>query len=585
MTIKNQGLILILGLARQRAAGLVLGVIALIAVGLLQLLVPRIIKLAVDELSLGRASASDLLHLSGLVLVLALSMALLRFLWRPLLMGFARAAERDLRVEIFTHLQKMHLAYFDDNPPGEIMARATNDLNNIRMAAGMGLVAALDGLFLGAASIGFMIYISPLLTALALLPMPLIVILTRLMSNRLHKGYMRSQEVFAGMTELVREGMSSIRLVKTYGLEERQINRLDETAQKYRAANMHLARLLGRFFPLMVFITNLSLAVVLGLGGPLTIWGSISPGDFVAFAAYLTLLTWPMMAMGWVVSLIQRAWSSLKRVDQILSSQPAITDIAHPSEIPPAPLGLEVKDLHFAYAKGREVLSGLSFSAPAGKATALVGRIGCGKSTVLSLLGRLFDPPAGAVLVGGVDVLQTARSELRQRVVQVPQEAFLFSTSVRDNLCLGLDGGPSEEKLWQVLQAAGLDKEIRELPQGLDSPLEEGGHNLSGGQRQRLALARALLHEPDILVLDDPLSAVDTQTEKLILANLQSLRAGRTTLLVSHRLASVTSASRIHVLDQGRVVQSGDHQTLMAQEGLYRRLFAEQSLLAELEEG
>jgi ATP-binding cassette subfamily B multidrug efflux pump len=577
---------LLRGLARRKALGLGVGFVALVLVDVFQLYIPRLIKFAVDDLTLGRADAQRLMTIGAGIVGLALAMVLMRLIWRPLLMGFSREVERRLRWELFGHLQSMHVGYLDDHPPGELMARATNDLNNIRMATGIGLVAAVDGAFMGMAAIGFMLYISPLLALLAILPMPAIVILTRQQSRRFHTRFSKVQEAFSAMTEQVREVISGVRLIKTYALADSEERRLEVSARGYLRENLRLARVMALFFPLMVFFTNLSLAVVVGAGGPLAVFGQITPGDFVAFTAYLGMLTWPMMALGWVVSLLQRARASLERVSQVLEAQPAVQDPARPLQLPPTPeRGVEVRNLTYRYpGAAADTLGGVSLNAPAGQLTAVVGPIGSGKSTLLRLLGRLYEPPGGAVFVEGTDVLELTQEDLRSHVVQVPQEAFLFSATLAHNLALG-DPPADEARLWAALEAAELAQEVRELPQGLQTELGERAHTLSGGQRQRLCLARALLLDPAVLVLDDPLSAVDTGTETRILANLARLRSGRTTLVVSHRLGSVAFARHIYVLDQGRLVEEGDHASLMALQGLYHDLFAEQAILAELEEG
>jgi ATP-binding cassette, subfamily B, multidrug efflux pump len=571
------------GLARQRVRGLLVGFAALILVDVCQLYVPLLIKSAVDDLTYGRADASTLLAIAGGIMALATTMALLRMVWRPLLMGFSRRVERDLRKHMFDHLQMMHTGYLSEMPPGELMARASSDLNNIRMATGIGLVAAVDGTLMALAAIGFMIYISPLLALLAILPMPAIVVLTRRQSRVFHRRFTRVQETFAAMTEQVREVMSGVRLIKAYALAGQEQKRLDTAARGYLKHNMALAKVMALFFPLMLFFTNLSLAVVLGFGGPLTVFGQISAGDFVAFTAYLGMLTWPMMALGWVVSLIQRARASLERVGEVLSAEPAIKDPLHPKHLPAASqLGIEARDLSFSYlGAAKPALKEINLRARAGQLTAIVGRIGSGKTTLLNLLGRLEEPPAGALLVEGVDVRELTQAELRGHLAQVPQEAFLFSATVAGNLALGRPDA-SQEEMWAALEAAELAQEVRALPQGLETELGERAHTLSGGQRQRLCLARALLVDPQVLALDDPLSAVDTETEGRILANLARLRSGRTTIVVSHRLASVAFAAGIYVLDDGCLVEEGTHAQLIAAAGLYHDLFAEQALLAEL---
>ncbi len=580
----SQGLAILKDLARRRWWLLAIGFVALVAVDLAQLYVPRLIKFAVDDLTAGTATSHSLLFLGLGVLGLAALMACLRILWRPMLFGFARAAERDLRRRLFDHLQSMHLGYLNDNSPGELMARTTNDLNNIRMAAGMGMVAAVDGFFMGLAALGFMLYINPLLTLLAILPMPGVVLITRMQSKKMHQSYIDVQESFSAMTEQVREVLSGIRLIKVYGMAGREMSRLAKSGRRHLELNLGLARVLGLFFPMMALFTNLCLAVVLGAGGPMTVFGQITPGDYVAFSAYLNMLTWPMMALGWVVSLMQRAKASLKRVDEIFEARPEVNDPVRPAHLDQGkPLDLEVRGLNFTYpGEQHRTLEDVSLTLPAHGKVALVGRIASGKSTLFHLLTRLYEPPQESIYLADVDIRQLRQADLRSRVVLVTQEAFLFSASIRFNLTIGKPEA-SEEEMWAALKASDLADDVAALPQGLDSQLGEKGLNLSGGQRQRLSLARALLVDPPILLLDDPLSAVDTETEGRILAALGELRQGRGTIMVSHRLASVAFADRIYVLEKGRVAEEGGHQELMALGGIYHTLFAEQALLAELE--
>ncbi len=570
-------------LAKKSVPSLLLGLVALLMVDFLQLSVPRVIKLAVDELTLGRAD-SRLLAIYGLIVLgLAASMGLLRLLWRPLLFGFARRTERKLRQQIFDHVQTMHVGYLADNPPGEIMARATSDLNNIRMSVSFGLIAATDGLVMGLAAIGFMMVINPVLTLFALLPMPLIVVIGRVVGRRMHAGFMAVQESFATMTEEVREVLSAIGMIKVYALAGREERRLAAAGRDYLALNMRVARLQSLMFPLASFFTSLSLAIVLGAGGPLAVFSQITPGDFVAFTAYLGLLTWPMMALGWVVGLLQRGRASMQRVTEIITAQPLINDPADPAPLPQAHGGISVRGLNYTY-EGAAVgaLHDVDLDVAHGRVTAVVGPVGCGKSTLLSLIPRVIDPPDEAVRVDGVDVRRLALADLRGYVVLAPQEAYIFSTSVRENLSLGRPDA-TEDELWQALEAAEFADEVRALPSGLDTELGERGHTLSGGQRQRLGLARVLLLNPPVLLLDDPLSAVDTSTEQRILQNLATLRRGKTTVIVSHRLASVAFADAIYVLDHGKVVERGVHHGLVRQGGLYQSLFAEQAAIAALE--
>lgn len=572
-------------LARKSVWSLLLGVVALLAVDFLQLSVPRVIKLAVDELTLGRAD-SRLLAIYGLIILgLAISTGLLRLLWRPLLFGFARRYERKLRQEIFDHMQTMHAGYLSELPPGEIMARATNDLNNIRMSVSFGLIAATDGVVMGLAAVGFMMFINPVLTIMALAPMPFIAYIGRVVGRRMHAGFMAVQESFAAITEQVREVLAAMGMVKVYALADREERRLAKAGRDYVDQNMRVAKLQSLMFPLASFFTSLSLAIVLGAGGPLAVFGQITPGDFVAFTAYLGLLTWPMMALGWVVGLLQRGRASMQRVTQIITAEPLINDPPNPQPLPQTHAGITVMNLHYTHQEAASpALDGVDLRAAQGQVTAVVGPVGCGKSTLLNLVPRIIDPSEGSIFVEDADVRTLRLADLRGHVVLAPQEAYLFSTSVRENLGLGRPDA-SDEELWQALEAAEFADEVRALPKGLDTELGERGHTLSGGQRQRLGLGRVLLLNPAVLLLDDPLSAVDTSTEQRILRNLAKLRAGKTTVIVSHRLASVAFASSIYVLDKGKVVEHGAHDDLVNKSGgLYQNLFAEQAAIAALED-
>ncbi|KIX14817.1 ABC transporter ATP-binding protein [Dethiosulfatarculus sandiegensis] len=574
---------LILSLGRSRARQLSLGLLALVIVDIFQLYVPRVIKFGVDELTLGQATFASLFNMGLIIMGLALGMALLRLVWRPILFGFARQVEKDLRSALFERVQSLDLAYFQKNTAGELMARATNDLTALRLAVGLGMVAAMDSLVLGLATIGFMVYLNPTLTFWAFLPMPLMAVAGRLVSKRMHRQFVRGQEAFADLTELVRETLSGIMCVKTYGLSKRETSNLHASGRRLVEVNMSLARVMGFFFPLMTLYTNLSLALVLAVGGPLAILGDMTPGDFVAFAAYLNLLSWPMMALGWVVSMIQRALGAGRRIDEVLKARSTIKEPLEPQKTGPEPPGFSLSKVTFYYPEaGEPALKQVSLAIEPGKVTGLVGPVGCGKSTLLLLLARLYEPQEGEILVQGKRIDRLSLDSLRGIMAQSPQGAFLFTDTVRANLSLGKPDATDDE-LWSALENAELASEVEELPQGLDTRLGERAQTLSGGQRQRLSLARALLTDAPFLVLDDPLSAVDTDTERRILKNLSSFRKGRTTLVVSHRLASVAFADQIVVLEKGAVVEKGDHNRLMAKKGLYHKLFAEQAELAGLE--
>ena len=563
---------------------ILLGLAALISVDLLQLLIPRVIKFAVDHLTDMTATPS-LLALAGVIVaLLALGIGVFRYIWRRLILGFSRIVEEDLRNRLYAKLLALSPAWFLSRGTGDIMAHATNDLEGVRMASGFGLVALVDSLGLGLAAVIFMLWIDPGLTALALLPMPLVTILTRRLSGTMFSRYLGVQQLFGRMTEQVREYLAGIRVVQAHVREDLIIEEMDRIGRQYVSDNIRLTLVAGSMFPLMLMFTNMSLAVVFYFGGRLAIFGEISPGDFVAFISYLNLLTWPMMALGWVVNLVQRGAASLERINRVLDEEPDIRDPADPVEPEDIQGGLAVSHLTFHY-EGREerVLDDLSLDLPAGRISALVGRTGSGKTTLLNLLPRLFEPPDGTIRLDGTDVKKMSLAALRGAMGYVPQDGYVFSGTVAENLAFGRPGA-SEEELAAAARAAELDEDIRAFPGGYRTELGERGLRLSGGQRQRLALARALVLDPPLLILDDTLSAVDAATEERILNNLARLRAGRTTVIVAHRLTSLKIADIIHVIERGRLIESGRHEELCCGDGYYARLHRLQMVQTDLDQ-
>jgi ATP-binding cassette subfamily B protein len=557
------------------------GLFSLLLVDMLQLFIPRIIKWAVDDLAICCTTTTSLLRYALYIVGVALLIGIFRFIWRRCLIGTSRRVEEGIRNRLFSHIQTLSAAYFDKTKTGDLMAHATNDVQHVRMAVGMGMVALTDAVVLGLAAIGFMLYINVTLTVFALVPMPIIAILARVLSRRMHYLYKEVQASFAEMTEVVRERFAGIRVVKAYNREMAEARALSEISRDYLGKNLRLVRVTGGFFPGMMFFSNISLALVLYLGGRQTIGFTITPGDFVAFISYIGLLTWPMMAMGWVVNLIQRGAASLDRINVILETRSEIESPKGPSPVRIIKGDIVFDQVGFRYRPDQSpVLSGLSFSVASGRTLGVIGPTGSGKTTFCHLIARLLDATEGALLIDGANIRQIPLETLRAHMVVVPQDAFVFSGTIRDNLCFG-KADASDEEIAQAARAAHLYETIMAFPHQFDTLIGEKGVTLSGGQKQRLALARALLISTPILVLDDPMSQVDTETAAAILESIRDHSFERTSVIVSHRLSHVRHADLIIVLDRGRIIQAGTHDELIAVEGYYSRMYRWQEIEEE----
>jgi len=578
---------------------ILLGVTCLIVVDILQLYIPRIIKWAVDDLTTFSVDRRGLLHYALYILAAAVMIGLMRYVWRRCLIGTSRRVEEGLRNRLFSHIQMLSAPYFDTATTGDLMAHATNDIQHIRMATGMGIVALTDAVVLGTAAIGFMAYINVRLTLYVLIPMPLIIFGTRIFSKKLHRRYLSVQGTFADLTETVRERFAGIRIIKAHNREDESVAKVEKISRTYIRNNLQLVAIIRSLFPMMVFFSNVSLAIILYMGGRETIRGVITPGDFVAFISYLGLLTWPMMAMGWVTNLIQRGKASLDRINAILQVRPEIEN-AHKASGPGQPAAptdvvapggiaasIVFKDVTFAYPPSaaaetrtdvpQTVLSEINFTVPKGAILGVVGPPGSGKTTALGLIPRIYEATGGSVRIDGTDIREMDLDDLRSRIAFVPQEPFLFAGTVRDNITFG-NSRVTETDLARAVDQASLSEAIQTFPDELDTVVGEKGVILSGGQKQRIALARALLKKAPIVILDDPISQVDTETGDTIIQTIRSLAGSRTTIIVSHRLSAVWFADRIISLDRGRIVESGPHESLMVCDGYYANTFRLQAV-------
>jgi len=561
---------------------LLAGLISLLLVDILQLLIPRIIKKAIDDLTQPKINTEVLLSYGLKIIALAILIAIFRFLWRYFILGTAHRIERNLRFRLFSHLQTLPLKFLNQFSTGEIMAHATNDLNAIRMALGMALVALVDGVLLSLMAIGFMIHINPTLTLYALIPGPFMVILTNRVGKKVHHRFLSVQESFSQLTEKVRENFSGIRTIKAYVQEENRLKKITTFSQDFVQKNIDLIRIWGLFFPLVLGLINLSLGIVLIFGGKETILFTITPGDFVAFLSYLGILTWPLIALGWVFNLLEQGAASMKRINTLLNtpSEPAYYP---PPAFPRRLKGkIEFKNLSFSYNSGPQVLKNITFTINPGEHIALVGKIGSGKTTLLNLIFRLYEIKEGEIRLDDIDIKNIPLEILRPNISYVPQDTFLFSDTIKENIIYGCPQ-VSEEKLILAAKTAEIYDEIMALPYKFETMVGEKGIILSGGQKQRLAIARALLMEAPIIILDNSLSAVDTETEERIMSNLAPLIKQKTTIIVTHRVTSIKDVDWIYVLDEGIIKEQGTHKTLITQAGLYAEMFRRQLIEKELE--
>ena len=559
---------------------LFLGIVALVGVDGLQLLVPQVFRKLIDALAQGSADSSLIWKMGFSIVGIALGMAFFRFFWRIFIVGASRRLERDLRSEFYSHLQKLPAQYYDKTKVGDIMAHATNDINAVRMAAGMATIASFDAIFMSIASIFFLISIDWRLTLITLIPLPFITLLVTRFGGMLHDRFESVQKAFSSLSDKIQESFSGIRVVKAYGDESSEEKLLAARADKCVKENIRLTRIWGFMQPLVMGLAMMSSSILLMVGGRSVIGGGISLGEYVAFASYLAMLTWPMMAIGWVMNLLQRGAASMGRLEKIMDTIPAIRDGSCSTKPEPA---IEVKGLSFKYPETDvQVLNNISFRLPASSTLGIVGRTGSGKTTLVELLMRLYDPPPGSIFIDDVDIRDREVNKVRGLFGYVPQETFLFALSIADNISFGNPGLPIET-IKHLAELSEISMEIEKFSEGYDTMVGERGVTLSGGQKQRIAIARALAISPSILVLDDSLSAIDTETESAILGKLKKEISGLTNILIAHRISTVQHADHIIVLDDGALVEQGTHSELLAADGYYTELYRMQQLEEEVE--
>jgi ATP-binding cassette subfamily B protein len=589
------------------AAGLLLVVIS----NAFGILTPHLIGVTIDALGAPGITGRRIAGYAAAIILAALLAGAGRYGMRELLNGISRHVETDLRQRFFEHLLRLDATFYGGTRTGDLMSRATNDTSAVRMAAGPAVMYLVNTIVMTAFSLVFMIRISPHLTLISLLPFILLPGVALGFGRAIHRRFERIQDHLGQLSTLVQENLAGARIVRAYAQEGAQEREFEELNAGYLEKNMSLARVSALFQPLLGLLAGVGMVIVLWTGGRQAMAGQISTGDFVAFGFYLTMLTWPMISLGWVINLFQRGAASMGRLQTIFAIEPMIADPAtvtpatgtaldgaEPDTATPRQLQgrIEFRDVHFNYpGSEREVLSGISFQIDAGQTIALVGPTGSGKTTIIALLQRLYDPTKGTILIDGVPLPELRLAQIRDAIGAVPQDAFVFSGTIAENIAFGMrdeDSQPerpgevrgTEAQVRAAATTARMDDTIASFPQGYQTRLGERGINLSGGQRQRTTLARALARNPRILILDDALSAVDTQTETEILRGLRQVLEERTALIVSHRMSAVMNADRILVLNDGRIVEEGTHDDLLTKDGLYATLLRRQLIAEELAE-
>jgi ATP-binding cassette subfamily B protein len=529
------------------------------------------------------------LHKIGMLALLLLAIsgtkAIFQFLIRWIVIGVSREIEFDLRNDLFLHLETLSHSFYQRTRTGDIMAKATNDLNAVRMLLGPGFMYTANTLVFTALALGFMMHISYRLTFYAFLPLPVVSIIVQYFGRRIHERFERIQAMFSEISARAQENFSGVRIIRAYVQEQSEIEGFEVANREYISRSLTLVRLMGMLWPTLETMLGLAIVLVLWLGGREVLHGRISVGDFTAFNTFMAQLTWPVIALGWVINIFQRGTASLGRIDQLMREQPEIIDSGTQMKQSAALEirgDIEFRNLNFSY-NDVPVLHNINLQIPAGSSLAIVGPTGSGKTTLVSLIPRIYDTEPGSVLMDGIPIREYPLAELRRNIGFVPQETFLFSETIRENIAFGVQNASDEEVRWAA-DAASIGNEIESFPEQYKTLVGERGITLSGGQKQRTAIARALIRNPRILILDDALSSVDTQTEDRILNHLREVMRERTTIFISHRVSTVRNADRIAVLHGGRIVELGTHEELIAVNGYYNDLYNKQLLEEELAE-
>jgi len=553
----------------------IVGLIALSLVDVCMLIIPRVIEKVIDTLTLETVTINDITRFSIYILGIAVAMSIFRFIWRYFIMGTARKIEQSLRNDFFSHLQSLNFDFFSNRKVGDLMAHTVNDIETIKFASGLGVLVAYDGIFLFVFILIAMALISPQLALYAFIPFPVLGFVIYIFGNKIEKRFQKVQDSFSEITEQARQAISGIKVIKSYTREEKEYKGFSSSSNDYLNQNLSLIKVWGIYQPLITFLAATATAIFLWIGGVNTINMNITLGDFAAILIYLTMLTWPMMAMGWAVDIIKRGNASINRINKILEVEPKKEIIEDPA-VPEFKSGIKFQGLNFSY-NGRKILDDVNLKINYGKAYGITGSTGSGKTTLLKLLMKIDEPSSNHIFIDSIDLAKIRKEDIRKNIIFVPQETTVFSGTIKDNISF-MNPSVKEEDIVRASKLAQIYDEIVEFPDGFDTRVGERGLSLSGGQRQRIAIARAILLDPKVLILDDVLSSLDLQTENVVIRNLREIMKQKTLIAVSSRVPSISGLDEIIVFENGKIVEEGSHETLMQKNGIYASLYSIQTI-------
>lgn len=547
------------------------GVTALTLVDVAQLAIPKVVQWLIDSLTTGEAGFREVTRYGLYILGIGLFMGIFRFGWRYFIMGAARKIENSLRNEFFNHLQSMHYDFFSRRKVGDLMAHTVNDIETLKFACGLGVLIAYDGIFLFSFIFIAMMLISPELTLYAFIPFPLLAAFMYIFGNKIEKRFQKTQDSFSTLTETARQSISGIKVVKAFNRENEEYRDFEKASLDYLDRNINLIRVWGVYQPLITLFTGIATAIFLFYGGISSVKTDISVGKFTALLVYLSMLTWPMMAMGWSVDIMKRGKASINRLNKIFAIPPRRQDVTY-EEFTKLVFGdIRIIDLNFSYEE-QQVLKNINLDIPAGTTLGITGTTGAGKTTLLNLIMKVYDVQDGKIFLNSTDINRIPRERIQENFIYVPQETTVFSGTIEDNITF-MNPNITEEQIEEVTKLAGIYDEIIEYPLGFQTYVGERGLSLSGGQRQRIAIARAILMNPMVLILDDVLSSIDLQTESRVLNNIKKKMEGKTLITVSSRVPSLRDFDRIAVFEEGRIIEIGRHEDLISKDGIYSNMY------------